>query len=263
MNKPALQQQNKLIELKKRLRSLQNEYSELRDNQRILIHDIKTPISSILLVSESLLDEMDELSQSEVEVEVQKIVDLSKEMYQMVRRLLEEDRVKQEKKQIRSLLAPLLVQEAVEIVQDRFAQKSNAKRISFISDPTIFKGLCWIGEKELLDMILSNLVSNALKYSPAGTTVTFAAEQDGPMVKLHVIDQGLGLTSEDMSKLFQSYAQIESSPTGSESKTGLGLYVAQQMANRMQGKVMAHSDGKNKGSVFSICLPVAGVASST
>ncbi|MEM9777525.1 MAG: HAMP domain-containing sensor histidine kinase, partial [Chloroflexota bacterium] len=235
----------------------------LRDNQRILIHDIKTPISSILLVSESLLDEMDELSQNEVEDEVQKIVDLSKEMYQMVRRLLEEDRAKQERKELRSLLTPLPVKQAVEIVQKRFVQKAKAKQIDFVCDQSIFEEFYWVGEKELLDMILSNLVSNALKYSPAGTTVTFAAEQDGLMVQLHVIDQGLGLTTEDMSKLFQSYAQIESSPTGSESKTGLGLYVAQQMANRMQGRVVAKSDGKDKGSIFSICLPIAGVASST
>lgn len=112
-------------------------------------------------------------------------------------------------------------------------------------------------DKNTLDRILSNLISNAIKYSQPNTQVKIYTELLSDRLNLIVKDQGLGMTEDDLQKVFQEFTKLSAQPTGAESSTGLGLSIAKKLVNQMGGEIVAKSEGKNKGSAFEIKLKIA------
>jgi signal transduction histidine kinase len=112
-------------------------------------------------------------------------------------------------------------------------------------------------DKEMLDRILSNLISNSIKYSPAKTQIKIFSELLSDTLNLVVEDQGQGLTEDDLENLFSEFVTLSARPTGGEASTGLGLSVAKKLAEEMGGTIWAESKGKDQGSKFKIALPLA------
>ncbi len=108
----------------------------------------------------------------------------------------------------------------------------------------------------LAQQILGNLVSNAIKYSPLGSAVTLSAEITGEKVRIRVADQGPGIPEGERDQLFQAFAKLSARPTGGESSTGLGLWVASQLAAVHQGAVGAEFPAEG-GSIFWVELPAS------
>lgn len=111
--------------------------------------------------------------------------------------------------------------------------------------------------KEALDSVFSNLVSNAIKYSLPKTSVRIYSIQRKKNIEFMVEDQGLGMTSEDLSMVFGRFAKLSARPTGKEDSSGIGLSLVKTMVERMNGSVKADSEGAGKGSTFTVTLPVA------
>lgn len=111
-------------------------------------------------------------------------------------------------------------------------------------------------DKNALDRILSNLISNAIKFSPPNTQVKIYTELFSDRLKLIIKDEGQGMTDEDLKNAFQEFRKLSAKPTGEEWSTGLGLSVAKKLAEQMGGEIVAHSDGKNKGATFDISLKI-------
>lgn len=107
--------------------------------------------------------------------------------------------------------------------------------------------------------VIDNLVSNAVKYSPKGKTIWIktAKVPEKNIAVLEVRDEGLGFTEEDKSKMFGKFQRLSARPTAGESSTGLGLSIVRQVVELHGGRVYAHSDGRNKGALFVIELPLA------
>ena len=114
------------------------------------------------------------------------------------------------------------------------------------------------GEEVLFKQILSNLISNAIKYSEIGatTTLTMVADNEKNRISVEVRDEGQGLSHEDFQYLFAKYRKGSSKPTGGEISTGVGLYSAKLLAERMGGTISAESLGKNQGAIFRIEFPM-------
>ncbi|PIO48651.1 MAG: hypothetical protein CMR00_04040 [[Chlorobium] sp. 445] len=114
--------------------------------------------------------------------------------------------------------------------------------------------------------VMDNLISNAIKYSPEGKSISVRVQhitnsngkKDEQSVLISVRDEGQGLTKEDMQKLFGKFQRLSARPTGGESSTGLGLAIVKQLVELHGGTVWAESEGKDKGSIFRVKLPVAG-----
>jgi K+-sensing histidine kinase KdpD len=109
-------------------------------------------------------------------------------------------------------------------------------------------------DKTILDKVISNLISNAIKYSPKNTQIKIYTELFSNKLKLVVKDQGLGLTEEDKEKLFGEFQTLSARPTAGESSSGLGLFVARKLVNQIGGEIYAESEGRNRGSAFSLEL---------
>jgi signal transduction histidine kinase len=127
------------------------------------------------------------------------------------------------------------------------------KGISIVHDAS---GLRVEADSLLLARALGNLVSNAVKFSPRGSQVRITAQAKGDCVRVAVIDQGPGVPAAERPALFTKFARLSAQPTGSESTSGLGLYIVQSLAARMQGSAGYEPDPTG-GSIFFIDLPAA------
>ncbi len=111
-------------------------------------------------------------------------------------------------------------------------------------------------DKNALDHIISNLISNAIKYSPPSTQVKIYSELLSDRLKIIVQDQGLGMTDVDLDNVFTEFKTLSARPTGNETSTGLGLSIVKQLVEQIGGDISVKSEGKNKGSTFEVTLIV-------
>ncbi len=108
-------------------------------------------------------------------------------------------------------------------------------------------------DEQRLRQVLTNLLSNAIKYTPAGV-IEVNTYVRGDNVVFEVVDSGLGISKDDMEKVFIPFEQTEAGRSRTDS-TGLGLPVALGMAQAMGGTIEAESEGNGKGSTFRLVLP--------
>ena len=115
-----------------------------------------------------------------------------------------------------------------------------------------------IADSKRLAQVTGNLVSNAIKYSPKGATVTITTKTNGNLWRLYVIDQGSGIREEEREFLFQPFSktQISTKPTAGEESTGLGLWIVHEMMKLQEGSVGLDSPEEG-GCAFWIELPLA------
>jgi len=113
-----------------------------------------------------------------------------------------------------------------------------------------------IGDPQKLRQVLDNLLSNAVKFTRAGT-VSLTVSRDGEACRFAISDTGVGLTSEDLSRLFQPFEQAATRPAG-ESGTGLGLVITQRLVQLLGGELQVSSEaGRGSTFQFKAPLPVA------
>jgi len=136
------------------------------------------------------------------------------------------------------------------------APLANAKRQKLIChDSASVKAK---GDRLWVKQILSNLISNAIKYSlpNATTTVSLSADPSSKMAYIKVQDEGLGFNEEDLRNIFKKYKKLSATPTNNESSTGLGLYIPKTLVEKMGGTIEVRSAGLGKGSTFILSLPL-------
>ncbi len=102
--------------------------------------------------------------------------------------------------------------------------------------------------------IVTNLIENAIKYTPSGGSIYVNVRGDGDRVLINVTDTGIGISAEDLSHVFQKFYRVDNSDTRVIGGTGLGLYLVKQRAEAMGGKVWAES-AFGEGSTFYVSLP--------
>jgi two-component system phosphate regulon sensor histidine kinase PhoR len=110
------------------------------------------------------------------------------------------------------------------------------------------------GDSQKLGQVMRNLISNAIKFSDSGARVTVTSQpagNEGVLVK--VIDRGIGISEDDVLKLFQKFSQVDSSMTRNHGGTGLGLYITKQIVEAHDGNIRVESE-LGKGSTFSFVV---------
>jgi signal transduction histidine kinase len=111
-------------------------------------------------------------------------------------------------------------------------------------------------DRAKLRRVLTNLVSNAIKFTPKGGQVRIRAGVEGGQIRISVIDTGVGIPPEDLARLFDKYEQARSRATRSEKGTGLGLYITRQLVELHGGRIEVQSE-VGRGSNFSFTIPTA------
>jgi signal transduction histidine kinase len=105
--------------------------------------------------------------------------------------------------------------------------------------------------------VLTNLVDNAVKYSPDGGRVDVRVTRSGNRICFRVRDEGLGIPPSEQRRIFEKFFRLDPDMTRGVGGTGLGLYICRELVDRMDGRISVSSDGRS-GSAFTVDLPVAG-----
>lgn len=110
-------------------------------------------------------------------------------------------------------------------------------------------------DRDRLAQVLDNLLSNALRYSPAGGRVIVAGHRTGDGVQLSVTDEGPGLTADQRERVFERFYRVDPSRSRALGGSGIGLAIARALVDAMGGRIWVESDGEGRGSTFRIELP--------
>lgn len=115
-------------------------------------------------------------------------------------------------------------------------------------------------DRSRIELVLTNLISNAIKYTPIDGRISISLAKKDNYVELKIEDNGIGLANEEISQLFKKFSKIQSpidKEMGLDSSTGLGLYISKEIIELHDGKIWAESKGKGRGSTFIVNLPLS------
>ncbi|NUM39157.1 MAG: GAF domain-containing protein [Armatimonadetes bacterium] len=140
--------------------------------------------------------------------------------------------------------------EKVVMIQKQSTQR-HALALDFQSEvPNI------IGDEDKLDQILTNLLNNAIKYSPSGGTITVRVRTEGEEIFVGVEDEGIGIPKDHLSKVFDKFHRVHNEDNRKIYGTGLGLYLVKHLVERVHlGRIWVESE-VGKGSTFWVALPI-------
>ena len=110
------------------------------------------------------------------------------------------------------------------------------------------------GNPRRLEQVVSNLVGNAIKYTPEHGRIDMVLSEDDGFLVLRVSDTGIGISLEDQRRIFDKFYRVESEATEKISGTGLGLSIVRAIVKKHSGRVWVHSE-LGKGSMFTVLLP--------
>ena len=113
-----------------------------------------------------------------------------------------------------------------------------------------------LGDGDRLTQVLSNLLTNSIKYSEDGSTITVRVEEAGDEARIDVADTGIGIPQDQLDRVFEMFSQVRAHQSRAEGGLGIGLSVARGLVEQHGGTLRARSDGPGRGSVFTIRLPV-------
>lgn len=242
-----------LYEAEKNARAAAETANRIKDEfLTVLSHELRTPLNPILGWAKLLRTR--QYDQSVVNQALETIERNAKLQTQLIDDLLDVSRILRGKLQLNVQKVDLrtAITAALETVNLAAAAKSIQIHTS-LADHLISV----MGDSDRLQQIVWNLLSNAVKFTPPGGSIEVCLEQIEGAAKIQVTDTGKGITPEFLPHVFEYFRQADSKITRAEGGLGLGLAIVRHFVELHGGTVQADSPGLEKGSTFTICLPLA------
>jgi signal transduction histidine kinase len=217
----------------------------------ILGHDLRSPFSNLLGLSEILTEDIRKLDIDEIEDIVKHINISARITYNLVDDILLWARAQQGKIQFKPQIVSFI--ENCKNILEVYKPNADAKNITINYSPEDHINV--YADIDMLKAVLRNLVSNAIKYTKSGGTISITAEQTDSNVTISVSDNGIGITSDDLTKLFDISQILSTTGTAKETGTGLGLLLCKEFVEKHGGKIWVESE-VGKGSDFKFTLPL-------
>ncbi len=231
------------------LMALEHEVSARDQFLAMLGHELRNPLSAIMMALQVM-----ELRAPSNSRELGIVARQSTQLARIVDDLLDVARVTSGKIALHRGIVDLssLVTKTLDALQPQ-AQKSGIALAWTVPPP----GLRVMGDPVRLEQVLANLVGNALKYTPRGGHVRVELQHAGAEAILRVRDDGSGIAPDQLRRVFETFAQVETTLDRSRGGLGLGLTVARSLVAMHGGTIEAFSEGIGKGSEFVVRLPTA------
>ncbi|GIG35410.1 sensor histidine kinase [Cellulomonas pakistanensis] len=213
-------------------------------------HELKTPVGALSLLAETVQDAADD--PEAVRRFAGRMISESQRLSELVHEILELSRL-----QVAGALKDIAVVDVDAVVAesvDRARTGAAAKQMGFqVGGET---GTRVFGDPTMLVQAVRNLLDNAVRYSPAGTTVGVGVRTCEGLVEIAVVDQGVGIPAEEQDRVFERFYRVDPARSRETGGTGLGLSIVKHVAADHGGDVQVWSQ-PGRGSTFTLRLPVA------
>ena len=219
----------------------------------MLAHELRNPLAPI---SNGL--HLLEAAKGRPEVEAQARAMMARQVKQLVRLvddLLDVSRITTGKLVLRDETVELgtVIDNAIEIAKPVIDSRDHRFAVEGLDGPLFLKG-----DATRLAQVFSNLLNNAAKYTPPGGAIVLRVRVDDGWAELSVTDNGIGLTPETLTSVFDMFTQANTAIDREQSGLGVGLALARYLVEAHGGTIAAESEGLGKGSRFTVRLPVVG-----
>jgi signal transduction histidine kinase len=237
------------IELKKSEEAL-SEASEQKDLfLATLAHELRNPLAPLRTGLDILLQQPEQ-----TEVTARTIAAMNRQLSHMVRLiddLLDVSRISRGKLEMRRELSELstVIDAAIETARPMFERRQQSIEVkgeavvSAFVDPT------------RIAQVIGNLLNNASKHSASGAKVVLELRREGDLAVVRVADEGIGIPSEQLNRVFDMFTKIERSIPGINDGLGIGLALSRRLAEQHGGALSVHSAGEGKGAAFTLTVP--------
>jgi signal transduction histidine kinase len=224
----------------------------------IMSHDLRGPFTSLLGNAQLMLSMAEELSADDVRHMSSAILNGAKSALSLLDNLLTWSRMQRGALDFfaQQLSLNILVQQTIDLLKQMAADK-NIDLENAVDDELVA-----FADKNMVDTVIRNLASNALKFTPRGGSVIISAQQQissngkcPKLVQISVMDTGVGMESDDMDKLFRLDTNHSTPGTEKEQGTGLGLIICKEMVEQNGGQIWMESEA-GKGTNVQFTLPV-------
>ncbi len=238
------------------LESLNQELRELNISKdkilSVISHDLRNPFTALLASSEKLSRDVEKLPPAEIKTFSNIIHRTSNRILNQLNELVDWAKKQHEKSSFNPTRIHLTkgVTESLELLKSNATQKE-IHLVNKVPDSVYVKA-----DPLMLRSILQNIVTNAIKFTPHGGTVTASAQAGDSMIEICILDNGIGMTSEMKEKLFMEAEPYSVSGTNNEQGSGLGLILVRDFVAQHGGTINVESE-VDKGTCFKFTIPTA------
>jgi PAS domain S-box-containing protein len=218
-------------------------------------HEFKTPLISIMGFTELLMMKYKDKQDEDLNVFIGRIVEGARRLNSLIDSFIEISYI--DEKLVEITFSPVNISKLVRIILNEMegiiTLRNHEITMNFQED------LVATADKEKIRLIISNLVMNAINFTPPGGKISINSIIKKDFITISVKDNGIGLTKEEKSKLFKPFGKIERYGLGWDvvpDGMGLGLYITKELVELHKGTIWAESGGRNKGSTFNIKIPL-------
>ena len=247
---------NMLSDLDKSHRNLESAYKNLKETELVkyeflqnVTHELRTPITAMLTTIRLLKDELkdDKLS---------KLLELNERSTWRLNRIVGSilDFASIERGSMKLRVQIINVEAEINEAVNNIRGMAKDRGIT-LSSKLPEKDIPVIGDSDAIQMILGNLLNNAIKFNESGGSVTITARQKDGFVEVSISDTGIGIPVAEAEKIFDTFYQIDGKTTRSYPGTGIGLSITKRLVE-MQGGTISLKSGVGKGSIFSFTIPI-------
>jgi signal transduction histidine kinase len=240
---------------------LEQQNMELEDLSRqknefcgMAAHDLRNPITVIQNSSSIILKYLGENLTDKQKEFLKKIIDSSRFTINLLNDLLDISKIESGRLELE-----ITKNDYVDLLKNNIELNNffaNEKGISI--NLGLRNGIPLVDfDKNKIEQLLNNLISNAIKYSYPNTEINIEVEKEGDFVLTKVIDQGQGIPEDELPDIFKAFQKASTKPTAGEKSTGLGLAIAKKIVEGHKGEIWVKSE-VGKGSTFYFKLPMAG-----
>lgn len=249
-------QNNEIVRKNEALNALNTELQHLNATKdkffSIIAHDLRNPFNTIIGLTDIFLANMESYDQAKIRRSLSDIRETSGHAFDLLQNLLIWARSRTGSLDYNP--APFNLQDRIEATIDLIGAQAAKKNVLILSE--VEEPIMVMGDANMVDVILRNLITNALKFTHPEGNVTIGAMVEGNRCEVSVSDTGIGIPKEIVAKLFRMDAKVTRKGTDSEKGSGLGLLLCEEFVVRHGGKIRVESEPE-KGSTFYFTLPLS------
>ena len=216
-------------------------------------HELRTPLTAIKGYISILQEEILPLLNDHQKTFFTRMQHSSEHLMALVENILNVSKI--ERGALKLELQAVDLDKCINEVLDELKYRAGEKQIALSYTNKLGKGVTALADEFRISQVLTNLLANAVNYTPSGGKVTIWTERVGREIITHIEDNGEGIPKEALSHLFTKFFRVSGKLEQGSKGTGLGLYITKSIVENHKGRIWVTSE-VGKGSIFSFSLPV-------